>query len=406
MNAALHLELSTRQTPTSLFRDVTLRRDGSAETTHLWYEIVGGSKQEHPSALDGFVFAVLLYAMKLGTRLVVHGPMSRSALYNIEDIQSFWHLFRPELYKRIDIVPETIVDLERRKPGRRAIAAFSGGVDSTFTALRHKMKLAGTGSYNLDTVLMVHGFDVNLANADHFDRLIQRTEPFLTQLGVALRIIRTNSKELNLQNWEDSHGLQLAACLHLLSEEFEFGLIGSTDRYDSLYFPWGTSPTTDHLLSGDALGVVHDGAGYSRTDKIAALLQYPFSVSGLRVCWEGKDQFKNCGVCEKCIRTRLNFLAAGQPHPTCFEGDLDLTLIDTISLRNSVQLIELQSIADFADANNIDAEWVDRAKRRLKIYRNEILRKKRVQDVADTLEKLGLKGAVKAGLRAIRVMSP
>ena len=85
---------------------------------------------------------------------------------------------------------------------------------------------------------------------------------------------------------------------------------------------------------------------------------------------------------------------------------LDLTLIDTISLRNSVQLIELQSIADFADANNIDAEWVDRAKRRLKIYRNEILRKKRVQDVADTLEKLGLKGAVKAGLRAIRVMSP
>ena len=404
MDAALHLELSTRSTPTSLFRDVTLKHDGSAEATHLWYEIVGGDHQEYPFALDGFVFAVLLYAMKLGTRLIVHGPISRSALYNIEDIQWFWHLWRPELYNRIEIVPEKIVDLERRKPGRRAIAAFSGGVDSTFTALRHKMKLAGTGSYNLDTVLMVHGFDVNLANAGHFDQLIQRTAPFLAKLGVPLRIVRTNSKELGLQIWEDTFGAQLACCLHQFSDEFEFGLIGSAEPYTDLHLPWGSNPITDGLMSGDGFAIVHDGRGYSRTDKIAVLVQYPAAVASLKVCWEGREQHQNCGVCEKCIRTQLNFLAAGHGYPACFESPFDLTLIDTIPIRNDVQFIELQSIADFAEARNIDAEWLNRLNNRLKAYKHQLRAVKRREQLVTALEAVGMKEFVKRGLRSLRLM--
>ena len=404
MDAALHLELSTRQTPTSLFRDVTLKRDGSAEATHLWYEIGGGAKQEYPSALDGFVFAVLLYAMKLGSRLVVHGPMSRSALYNIEDIQSFWHLFRPELYKRIDIVPEKIVDLERRKPGRRAIAAFSGGVDSTFTALRHKMKLAGTGSYNLDAVLMVHGFDVNLANADHFDRLIQRTEPFLAKLGVPLRIVRTNSKELGLQTWEDTFTAQLACCLHQFSDEFEFGLIGGSEAYNDLLLPWGSNPITDGLLSGDPFAIVHDGAGYSRTDKVAVLIQYPAAIASLKVCWEGREQHQNCGVCEKCIRTRLNFLAAGEPNPPCFDTGFDLTAIDSIRIRNRALFVELRSIATYAQQRDIDVEWLDRLKNRLRAYERQLRAEKRREQLVTALEAVGLKEPVKRGLRLLGLM--
>ena len=59
MTAPLHLELATRTTPRSQFRDVTLRRDGGSEAKHIWYEIVGVG-EEDPQTLDGFVHATLL----------------------------------------------------------------------------------------------------------------------------------------------------------------------------------------------------------------------------------------------------------------------------------------------------------------------------------------------------------
>jgi hypothetical protein len=351
-----------------------------------------------PRALDGIVFAVLLYAMRLGARLVVHGPVSRSALYNIEDVQAFWHLWRPQRYRRIDIVPETIVDLERRKSGRRAIAAFSGGVDSTFTALRHGLKLAGTGAYNLDTVLMVHGFDVVLPNRDHFDRLMERTRPLLAELGLALKIIRTNSKELQLSAWEDTFSSQLAGCLHHFSDTFEFGLIGSSEPYNDLSLPWGSNPITDGLLSVDEFAIVHDGAGYSRTDKIAALVRYPAAVAGLKVCWEGSEQDRNCGICEKCMRTRLNFLAVGEADPACFDTGLDLAAIAAIPIGSPVLFTEFRSIATYARRNHIDAEWLHRLNDRLKAYQ----RQKRV---ANALAAIGMKDIVKRGLRSLRLMN-
>ena len=55
----------------------------------------------------------------------------------------------------------------------------------------------------------------------------------------------------------------------MLADEFQYGLIGSSEPYDALVIPWGSSPITDYLLSGDRLSIVHDGAGFSRTDKVA-----------------------------------------------------------------------------------------------------------------------------------------
>lgn len=404
MSDVVHLELNTRSTATSQFRDVLLKREGVAEPTRLWYEIVGGASEGDLQALDGIVFAVLLHAMRLGARLVVHGPLSRSALYNMEDWQAFWHLWRPDTYKRIEIVPEKIVDLERRKLGRRAIAAFSGGVDSTFTTLRHTLKLLGAGSYNLDSVLMVHGFDVSLANSDHLDQLIRRTQPFLAQLGVDLKIVRTNSKELRLMDWEDTFSAQLAGCLHHFSSRFEFGLVGSSEPYNDLYLPWGSNPITDGLLSGDGFAIVHDGAGFSRTDKIATLVRHPASVAGLKVCWEGSDQHRNCGVCEKCMRTRLNFLAVGEPDPVCFDDGIELARITSIPIRNRAAFVELRSIATYAQQRHIDAEWVHRLDARLRAYERAFRVEKRRERIGEALAAMGMKKAVKRGLRCLKLL--
>ena len=170
----------------------------------------------------------------------------------------------------------------------------------------------------------MHGFDVALANCGRASASsIDRTEPVRALTGARLCIVRTNSKELRLQKWEDSCGAQLAACLHLFSAEFSHALIGGSDAYDELWLPWGTNPVTDHLLSGGQMAIVHDGAAFCRTDKIAFLADVPAALRSLKVCWEGKDQGRNCGVCEKCVRTQINLMAVGVADAPCFDRSLD-----------------------------------------------------------------------------------
>ncbi len=62
------------------------------------------------------------------------------------------------------------------------------------------------------------------------------------------------------------------------------------------------------------------------------------------MCWEGVDQGRNCGVCEKCIRTKLNFLAAGIESPECFQEPLAIEDVHSLRVRNLRQLHELQMI--------------------------------------------------------------
>lgn len=47
-------------------------------------------------------------------------------------------------------------------------------------------------------------------------------------------------------------------------------LIPSTYRYDEL-LPWGSQPLTDPLLGTSRLTIVHDGADFSRADKIGTI---------------------------------------------------------------------------------------------------------------------------------------
>jgi hypothetical protein len=69
------------------------------------------------------------------------------------------------------------------------------------------------------------------------------------------------------------------------------------------------------------------------------------------VCWEGVDQGRNCGVCEKCIRTKLNFLAAGIESPECFQEPLTIEDVHSLRVRNLRQLHELQMILGDLDPN-------------------------------------------------------
>ncbi|WP_395684860.1 hypothetical protein [Aestuariivirga sp.] len=331
-----------------------------AASEGYFFEFAGQSRLPEPRVLDGFMLCFLLFAMQYARRYIVRGPLSARCMRNSRILQEAWHNWLPDTFRIVEIIPDTIIhEREFAAPQTsRAIAAFSGGVDATFLALRHGRRELGPSSYNLDTVVSVHGFDVPIGDQAVFSGILRRTDPLLAELGLERRVIRTNVRSPGLQHWEAAFGAHIACALHQFSHEFDYGLIGSGSPYDSMITPWGSTPATDYLLSGDDLEIVHEGAGYSRTEKIRHLATSPAATSGLNVCWEGLTSSGNCGSCEKCIRTRLNFLAAGIAEPDCFKGALDLNAVRTMRLTRPA-LKELHRISEYARRNGVEAPWLD-----------------------------------------------
>jgi hypothetical protein len=306
--------------------------------------------------------------MQERANLRVRGAMSRTALRNLIEFQAIWVSWRPKVYQQIEIIPDSVIDLPAGAVPPRAIAAFSGGADSVFTVLGHAGPAKPACALPLTDLLLVHGFDLDLDDFGAFQKLQERTHPFISSLGLRFRSIRTNLKRDSGQNWEDSFVAQLAACLHQYASEFSHALLGSSEPYISLCLPIGSSPMTDPLLSGDRMQIVLDGCRFTRTEKIAGIANSPQAVESLNVCWESASG-TNCGHCEKCMRTRLNFLAAGAASPSCFATPLALRDISRMPLRTYAQYHELTSLRDHARDHGRTGAWMRALDRRIFRYR-------------------------------------
>jgi hypothetical protein len=352
--ATLNIHPRVLETADTVRYEFDLVYSGGSRVETMFFEVARESASLRLDNFDGILCATVLHAMEQRRTIRLHGPATSEILRNLGEFQLAWHRWRPKVYQPVEIEADSVTNPPPREG--RSLSAFSGGVDSTFTLLRNNPR-GDTPRYGVDTVVLVHGFDVALANSDALQELVDRTAPIREVTGARLRIVRTNSKELGLQKWEDSCGAQLAACLHLFSADFSHALIGGSDAYDELWLPWGTNPITDHLLSGGQMAIVHDGAAFCRTGKLELLAGVPAALGTLKVCWQGPDQGRNCGVCEKCVRTQLNLMAVGVVDAPCFDRPLDPRSIRTLSIATDLVLAELRSIVEYGERHHLDAEW-------------------------------------------------
>ena len=357
---------------TTILREFIIQDTTTKGRKTVSYELLDATDCTMPEVLDAFVLGTIFHLMKLARPLRVWGNISRSTMINLQLFQEAWHNMRPDRYRVVDIIPDAVVDLTPSSPAR-SITLFSGGLDSTFTVLQLKTDANYSTLVSLTDALLVHGFDIRFSDQRAFELTVSRMEPFLRKFGLHLKRIRTNSKDV-FDDWEDSFGAQMAACLQQCNE-YRYGFLPSSEPYSSPVYPWGSTPATDPLLSTDQISVVHHGAGYSRTEKARYLLQHPDSLSHLRVCWEGKDQFKNCGSCEKCVRTQLNFWANGVKTIPCFEDPLNENLILDLQIRNQAQFNEFTQILDYARLQGLAGQpWARKLERRLRFYNSSFSR--------------------------------
>jgi hypothetical protein len=303
--------------------------------TEVWWRVPGVTGLQLPPVLDSFLCGHLLWAAMRGQDLIVHGPVSRGGLYNMGQLLELRRALSPGQYPRtIELIPDAVVEAPRPVSDTgEAIAAFSGGLDSTFTAVRHQRRLAGDASYRLAGLVLVHGFDAPLARPDLFAEMRRRAEPLARWLDLPLYTVVTNSKENGgVMAWPQSAIPLTGAALAQFSGRYGVGLVSAGAPHGSPRFGISHPAVLDALVSNEFFQVVTDGGGFGRADKIEALLPFPVAIERIKTCWEGDDPSRNCGSCQKCVMTRLNFLAAGVPDPPCFDTPLELAQISGLSL--------------------------------------------------------------------------
>lgn len=372
---------------THLWREDTIETDGQTtvgvtierpehKRKLLWYRVPAEYGSFLTKTSEPFVLSALFGAMHEATDLYVHGQVSPSLLQNLEEFQQVWSCWRPDRYTRVEIKADVERDQPETSNSDGAIVAFSGGVDSCFTAWRHCTGSCGRLRRNLGAAVLVHGFDIPIEEKEAFNRVAEKSNKMLEGLSIEMITIATNFRQLG-DDWGDAHGAAVASCLMLLQTGYGIGLIASTEPYNGLVLPWGSNPISDGLLSSDAFQTVHDGAAFTRSDKIRELLNWPEALQYLRVCWQGKQRDRNCSRCEKCIRTILNFRSIGLALPECFEHDVSDSQILALKGLNLVQIAYLDEILAVSRAASIAGSWVAALEKCIKQNRHMAGRRKR-----------------------------
>jgi hypothetical protein len=310
----------------------------------LFFEVAGEKVPPPVSRLDFVALALVFLAMRKGLPLHIEGSVSRRLLVNLIEFQRAWSLWAPQLYRPVEVTCTAISD-EVPSSRRSAVGAFSGGVDATFAMLYHTDKVATLDRLQVNVAVLVQGFDIALTQSEAFEVAQSNARAMTRLMGVPLSIVRTNFASVGSQ-WTHAFGAALAACLHLFAELCDTAVMGTDEDYAHFVLPWGSNPVTNHFLSSAGMILVSEGGGFTRTEKVGLIARNQEAAEHLRVCWQGPRTGRNCGACEKCVRTKLNFLAAGAEVPKCLGPTPSFSQILGLRVQNRTQLSYLTDILE------------------------------------------------------------
>jgi hypothetical protein len=298
----------------------------SGESHRIYFEFSIPDDQPYLPHSRPFLLAFLVPAMHAGVPLELELPVDAVTLNNLMEWQEAMASWFPQKLKVVPIhAPLDAPSQYQNRPG--ALTAFSGGVDSNFTAHRHS-RVSNSPmppmfrTAQLQAGLMIHGFDIPLDQPPVFESAFAHSRAMLEAYGLKAYRMTTNLRSLEKVpgcDWEKStHGSWLAATLSCYEPWFGQILIPSTYPYPVLRYPWASNPATDPLFSSATTACWHDGTANTKLTKVQAIAGVPAVQEHLRVCWEGEQHDRNCGKCFKCIATQICFQLSGVDHPAAF----------------------------------------------------------------------------------------
>jgi hypothetical protein len=372
----------------------TVSYDDTASQEEYWYEVgedAAGSLSESGNA---WVAALLPLAVTLGEPLRLGtAPVDAALLENAARLMTIWKSWYPSL----SIVPIEADVRDSATPAStptKTVSFLSGGIDSYCTALVHREKAP-----IIDEFMIVHGFNIPLADREAFAGMRAVLEKAAAHLGHPLVSVETNIKQTRLRvaRWGQLFYGPALASVGLALEKRYANVIISASLNDAHLMPWGSHPLTDPLCSTSRTRILHDGTQFTRVEKTERVAQDRGLLNLVHVCAVSFSD-RDCGACHKCYLTMITLELFGllEQCGSFPERRIDLRRIERIYLDEPMKVVLFEEVktlalqkgrADIAEA--IDRSFKRSARLRKQLRYSEWLRQQPfIWRGAEPLEKL------------------
>jgi hypothetical protein len=348
----------------------------------LWFRFPRPGPRELRA--DPWIAALLVPAMVTGEALRFEQPLPASPrlLAGTREIQAIFHSWNRAFHK-VEIIagPHT-----PGAEGRGIASFFSGGVDGTYTFLKHQAEI--------EYLVLANGFDF-VSQPKAFAETVQRNGGFAARHSKQLLAIETNYYDFG-RRYRLSRAATFGGCLASMAHSLGFGRVYIAGAGDANNIsPEGSHPLLDPLWTTEACRIVHDGLEASRADRTAVVARDPDAILNLRVCWQ--DPNKNCGACLKCLRTMITLRLLGVGEAAYFGRALTTRDVLSMNVRDAHELAYLQDNLDLAVRLGNET-WT-------KVLRHRIWRYQ-ARDLTRDVDRLLFGGAIRRVRRWVRPVAP
>ena len=277
-----------------------------------------------PDRADFAVWFFLPIAMRENRPLHIIGTGYRTTIKNAFLMSSIWqswlpgHFFSVAVSFDTELTPNSTEILEKRD-----LCFYSGGVDSTY------MMLSRMQEGKSQDLITIHGMDYKLKDRDKAQQFLIQTQPFSEKAGDERIIVEMDAYSLydkfdiNPENHHVSHIFALAGSGFLHSRDYNSIYIAADYRLDQqfLVYPWGSNSATNFLFDTGDVKLITLSDDITRSQKMELLTESKEALTSLTFCVDYQARPQNCGVCSKCMRTKLMFIANVGNMPNIFKNE-------------------------------------------------------------------------------------
>jgi len=283
----------------------------------LWFEV----ENEYAECfcaerIDGFLVALLPFAMMENLNIHSDGYVSEKLLYHLKTI------LLPSLSANIKEYHPIIVDARcdgRILDSKHGVATgLSCGVDSFYTVLKHL-------NTEMERFRLTHLTYFNIMNSPYWTDLLDSSrefsnarikyiQPVVKELGLKLVTVDSNfDRFYNRHHLLATFTFRYFGTVLALQKLFEKYYWSSADSFAHFSFSIESIATFDLLsvqcVSNENTTFYSTGSEVTRLEKTEYISDFDITYKYLYVCW---FDLYNCGKCDKCRRTMLSLYALGK----------------------------------------------------------------------------------------------
>jgi len=252
-------------------------------------------------------------------RILVEGTLCPALVSNLQGAFMMLRSWYPADFGEVPSIESTNGLKASLPEGGGAVSLMSGGIDSLCLLRANHLHFPPGHPNRIRSVLSVAQNAKPFASREELYKKIEARltaiNPVAMDAGVEVMPVVTNTWWLTPDGYfygQKSYASLLSATCSFFSKGYSKGYIASS--YDAAFTgkPWGSHPQLDAFYSSSHFQMENSGTEMTRLRKVEIVADWPVALNHIRVCQNDNSGGKNCGTCEKCIRTMLMLEGLGK----------------------------------------------------------------------------------------------